>query len=365
MTSPSRWALFSLVTLLGACAPELHLNDIQVIGSHNSYKLAIDPVLFLPLAAQLPGLARGLDYSHEPLPVQLDHGVRQIELDVYYDPHGGRFAHPAVLDGLHRAGLELSEPFDPNGELLAPGFKVLHRPDIDFRSHCQTLQRCLQALHAWSMAHPSHVPIVVAFNAKDELRSDRDPPGAVGLDAAAWAALDREIVSAIGREHMITPDDVRGDHETLDDAVLAEDWPTLDDARGKLLFVLDETVEKMESYAAGHPSLQGRALFLNVVEGRAESAIRILNEPIEQHDYIRELVEQGYLVRTRADADTEEARSGDTRRRDAALDSGAQMVSTDYYLPDKRFGKGYSVQLPGGGVARCNPVRMPSCHIVE
>jgi hypothetical protein len=358
-------ALLVLAAMLGACAPELHLNDIQVIGTHNSYKRAIDPVLFLPLAAQLPGLARSLDYEHGPLPEQLDHGVRQLELDVYYDPHGGRFAHPAVLDGLHKAGLAPSEPFDPNGELLAPGFKVLHRPDIDFRSTCSTLQRCLQAIRGWSSAHPTHVPIVIAFNIKDELRTAHDPPEAPALDSEAWNALDREIVSAVGREHMITPDDVRGDHETLDDAVLAEDWPALDDARGKLLFVLDETEEKMASYAAGHASLRGRALFLNVVEGRAESAIRILNEPIEQHDYIHELVEQGYLVRTRADADTAEARTGDTRRRDAAFDSGAHMVSTDYELPDKRFGKGYSVQLPGGGIARCNPVRLPSCRIDE
>jgi hypothetical protein len=365
MSLLARWGLFLLVVTLGACAPELHMNDMQVIGTHNSYKLAIDPVLFLPLAAQLPGLARGLDYAHEPLPAQLDRGVRQLELDVYYDPRGGRFAHPAVLDGLRRAGIAPSEPFDPNGELLAPGFKVLHRPDIDFRSHCPTLQRCLQALDGWSRAHPRHVPIVVTVNAKDELASAHDPPGTVGLDAAAWDALDREIIGVVGRDHVITPDDVRGDHETLDDAVLSDDWPALDDARGKLLFVLDENEEKIESYAAGHPSLRGRVLFVNAVEGRAESAVRILNEPLEQHDYIHELVEQGYLVRTRADADTAEARSGDTKRRDAALDSGAHMVSTDYHVRDGRFGKGYVVQLPGGGVARCNPVRLPACKIEE
>jgi hypothetical protein len=209
------------------------------------------------------------------------------------------------------------------------------------------------------------VPIVVTFNAKDELVTAHDPPGTIGLDATAWDALDREIVDVVGRDHMITPDDVRGDHETLDDAVLSEDWPALDDARGKLLFVLDEGDEKNESYAAGHPSLRGRVLFVNAVEGRAESAVRILNEPLEQHDYIHELVEQGYLVRTRADADTEEARSGDTKRRDVAFDSGAHMVSSDYYVQDKRFGKGYGVQLPGGGAARCNPVRLPACKIDE
>jgi urease beta subunit len=64
-------------------------------------------------------------------------------------------------------------------------------------------------------------------------------------------------------------------------------------------------------------------------------------------------------VRTRADADTVEARSGDTTRRDAALGSGAHFVSTDYVFPDERFGTGYVVDLPGDTAARCNPVSAP------
>ena len=42
------------------------------------------------------------------------------------------------------------------------------------------------------------------------------------------------------------------------------------------------------------------------------------------------LVKQGYLVRTRSDENTEQARTDDTTRRDLALSSGAQMISTDY-----------------------------------
>jgi hypothetical protein len=46
-------------------------------------------------------------------------------------------------------------------------------------------------------------------------------------------------------------------------------------------------------------------------------------------------------------------------------------VSTDYYLAghpeNPGFGTGYRVGLPGGGVARCNPVRRPDprCRIAE
>ena len=70
---------------------------------------------------------------------------------------------------------------------------------------------------------------------------------------------------------------------------------------------------------------------------------------------------QGYIVRTRADADTEEARSGDTGPRDLAISSGAQFVSTDYYVADARADTSegwtdYSVSLPGNFIARENPV---------
>ena len=72
------------------------------------------------------------------------------------------------------------------------------------------------------------------------------------------------------------------------------------------------------------------------------------------------------MVRTRADADPVQARTGDTTMRDAALASGAHYVSTDYEFPDDRFGTGYVVDLPGDGAARCTPVTAPRrCRLVD
>lgn len=76
----------------------------------------------------------------------------------------------------------------------------------------------------------------------------------------------------------------------------------------------------------------------------------------ERLQLARAAVQAGFIVRTRADADTVEARSGSVVRKDAAFNSGAQYVSTDYMQPDSRFGP-YSVQLPAGAVAICNSVR--------
>jgi hypothetical protein len=63
------------------------------------------------------------------------------------------------------------------------------------------------------------------------------------------------------------------------------------------------------------------------------------------------------MVRTRADADTREARINDAQRRQAAFASGAQAISTDYYLPTNPFGNAYRVHV--SGAIQCNPVTAP------
>ena len=103
------------------------------------------------------------------------------------------------------------------------------------------------------------------------------------------------------------------------------------------------------------PSLQDRILFVNVKEGQPAAAFRVINDPVKNRRYIQDLVLKGYLVRTRADSDTKEARTGDTTRLEAALDSGAHFISTDYYLPGNKFGTSYRVQLPTQTSVRFNP----------
>ncbi|MDQ2841215.1 MAG: phosphatidylinositol-specific phospholipase C1-like protein, partial [Acidobacteriota bacterium] len=108
------------------------------------------------------------------------------------------------------------------------------------------------------------------------------------------------------------------------------------------------------------PSLKGRMMFVNATEGRPEAAFRIVNEAQRDWAYIQYLVRSGYFVRTRADADTVEARKGDyTRWRDALI-SGAQIISTDYYLPDPRLRTGYQLQLPGGKPGCWNTLLLPA-----
>jgi len=57
------------------------------------------------------------------------------------------------------------------------------------------------------------------------------------------------------------------------------------------------------------------------------------------------------------DGGVKAVKAGDTKRRDTALASGAQMLSTDYPF-DWKAASGFHVGF-GGPKARCNPVNAP------
>jgi hypothetical protein len=340
-----------------ADADAQRMNQTQVIGSHNSYKLPIDPALFQLLRAKSGERMDGLDYSHAPIPEQLDLGLRNLELDVVHDPDGGRYADPYGLRVLQQMA-QPTAAYDKE-RMKAPGLKVLHVQDIDFRSHVYTFREALQQMKQWSDANPRHLPVLVTMNAKDSSMDDANFVKALPFDKAAFDAWDAEIRAVLPPTQLLTPDDVRGEYPTLEAAVLAHAWPSIADARGRFLFVLDESGEKLKTYTEGHPSLKGRAMFANAKPGSPEAAVLIMNSPDKQFRQIQHAVRSGYLVRTRADAETREARTGDRSRMETAFASGAHYVTTDYYREDQRFGSGYKVHFPGERFARWNPLLLP------
>ena len=332
---------------------DLPINKVQIIGSHNSYKRAIDSALFSLLKEKNPNAARGLEYSHIGLGEQLDLGLRNLEIDVYADEKGGKYAHPK---GLEWEAAAHPPVYDPEGEMNRPGFKVFHVQDLDFRSNCPTFSGCLRQLKAWSDAHKDHYPIYVTMNTKDaEIKS----PGFTipeKFTAEVFDRLDKEILDNLGREYLITPDDIRGTYPTLEGAVLAGHWPTMGRARGKFIFILDEGGEHRDAYISNHPSLKGRVLFTDSPAGTPEAAFMIINNSKKDGDKIREMVKKGYMVRTRADSDTEEARANDRSSFQAACVSGAQIITTDYYYKSTFFPSDYSVQFEDGKYVRRNGI---------
>lgn len=311
----------------------IKLNELQVIGSHNSYKIAIEKPLLNYLLQMNPDI-KSLEYEHIPLIQQLDLGLRGLELDVFHDPEGGYYSNPKGLEIIKASG-NSPLPFDQEEKLKVPGLKVFHVQEIDFRSHNLLFMDALVELKNWSEANPGHTPIIITMNTKDgEVPNTRKP---LPFTADALQNIDLEIRAVFSENQLITPDLVRGDFDTLEKAVLSKGWPVLSEVRNRFLFVLDEGDAKADAYLSKFPKLKGAVLFVNKEEGNPNAAFRIMNDPVKDFQRIQQLVDLGYLVRTRADAGTEEARTNDYSRFEKAKASGAQIITTDYYVPSTLF----------------------------
>lgn len=358
--------LFRLLTFLAVaamCFPQhlsaddfdaqTRLNQIQVVGTHNSYHVEPHPSIMKLIRRFVPSQAVALEYSHRPLPEQLAKlGIRQIELDVFADPNGAHYAEPMGLKLVADYKFPPVPDPDPTGALDQPGLKVIHEPDFDFATTVKTFAGALRQVKEWSDANPNHIPVMVLV----EVKQNRISPlfkKPMPFDAAALDAVDAEILSVFKPEQIITPDSVRGTAPSLREVITGKGWPLLDKVRGKLMFALDNGGEIRDLYLKGHESLRDRVLFASVPADHPAAAFMRVNDPISSFKQIQTLVKQGFIVRTRADASTKQARTGDASRRDKALASGAQFVSTDYPEANKAFSD-YSVQIPN--VARRNPV---------
>ncbi len=293
-----------LATLSG---PDLRMNQIQMLATHNSYHKA------------RPILPLNLDYSFEPLDVQLeDQGVRSFELDLNFRDRR---------------------------------FEVFHKWN-DWRTTCRKLTDCLKTMKTWSDGHRLHHPLVVLLEAKDSFDD---------VDAAAYIAkLDEEILSVWPSDRLVTPDLVRGDSTTLRDAIVQRGWPSLASVRGRAMFVLMGSSELRTAYAHDGRSLDGRAAFVTSSTDAPYASFTIMDDPKADGEAIRAAVSAGFMVRTRADSGLKEPRANDYTRLEAALASGAHVVSTDF--PAKVDDVEYVAQIPDGNPSRCNPVAtVPGC----
>jgi hypothetical protein len=290
---------------------ELRLNQLQAKGTHNSYHVAVEGMT-----------VQALQYTHAPLAEQLAaQGVRQFELDTRWDQEAGEHY-------------------------------VVHIPIVDEETRCRRFVDCLAAIATWSKKNPAHHPIFIQVEPKDGLPPDPEE---------RFAALEAEILARFPRERIITPDDVRGAAPTLRDAIVAGGWPTLGEVRGKVLFFVDESGPWRAAYAHGDQHLDGRLMFVDSEPGAPYEAVYVLNDPTAPA--VPDAVKQGFIVRTRADSDNVEPLAGDTAKRDAALASGAQLVSTDYPAPVQ--GIDFVLEIPGGTPSRPNPLVAPAGMTAE
>jgi hypothetical protein len=251
----------------------LHLNDIQMEGTHNSYHIELTG-----------GIIPAWHYTHQALDVQLAmQGVRQFELDFHY-----------------------------NG----PGDFPVHHVPPDIGSTCISLPECLGLLKTWSDAHPRHAPLVVLLEQKDELDATKI--------TGHYDEVDALLLSVWPRERIITPDEVRGQRATLREAVTTDGWPTLGKTRGRILFAF---IGDSTEYMSGHPNLENRIVFPRATVSDPFAAFVLLDNAESSETEITDAVKQGFIVRTRYNG--EELKLVPAVL-DAAQRGGAQCISGDF-----------------------------------
>lgn len=292
----------------------LRINDLQMKGTHNSYhqRPSADPI-------------DEWNYSHAPLSVQVaEQGVRQFELDVHYRADEKRF-------------------------------HVYHLPGADDQSSCPLFVDCLGELKTWSDANPGHHPLFVFIEPKDD--ADR----VVDAISGHLGDLEAEILSVWPRRRIITPDDVKGAHATLREAVQAGDWPTLGEARGKAVFVLleddHETGSLHAEYTNGNTSLDGKLMFATALESDPYGAILSINSP---HDTrIEAAARQGFIVRTMPGDPFVDGAFTSRADLEAGLDGYAHILSNDDPVPGRA--DDYWLDLKGGNPTRCHKLAPSVC----
>ena len=170
----------------------------------------------------------------------------------------------------------------------------------------------LAEIEAWSSANPNHLPVMVMV----EIKAQSVPDAAAAEGIELLDALDAELTSVFDSDQLITPDDVRGDAATLESAVLQPGWPTLEDSRGKVMILLNN---------------QGDVRDLSSTGARTSRVGRCSRAPAPVMPMLHSCVWTTRIHRRLP-----------TSRRPAAFASGAQFLSTDYYLPSTSTARTWS-----------------------
>lgn len=293
---------------------DIHLNEIQLIATHNSYKKRPNQLGIFFVSLYDGKEPSDIIYEHAPLTDQFNRGVRGIELDVR--KRGNR--------------LELT-----------------HVPLVDNRATSPDFTLALEEIKHWSDNNADHVPLMIML----ELKSDWEmlDPWLKPIDKAILDEINETIQSVFSEDQLLCPDDVRAEGKTLEESITTNGWPKLQDTQGKVMFIMLPNKSFRDMYHDGHESLEGRMIFTSSKQVGEDTAVIFMDNP--DVEKITMLVEKNYIVRTRADANMI---VDDTRTQNAKA-SGAQILSTDYPPGEADVETGYVCSFDGKMV-RLNPV---------
>lgn len=292
----------------------LRLNHLQALGTHNSYHQQPQAPLHPSHKYTMPTLTDQLEL----------HGVRQFEWDLHWHTDGH--------------------------------LEVFHIPLIDQVSSCTLFADCLEETRAWSDANPAHAPLIIWMELKDDV--DNGVLGDYASLAGHYEDVETAILDVFEPPRVLTPDEVRGEHGTLPEALSAVGWPTLGELRGRVVFVFLEDGAHRDAYLEGSPSLEGKLLFVDSDDpSQPFAGFFKINNAQGDFDLVQERVSAGFIVTSNVD-DVDGSLENNVAKLAASLDSGTHFLSTNY--PAIATDGSYFAQIPEGSPVRCNPVSAPA-----
>ncbi len=210
----------------------------------------------------------------------------------------------------------------PFRDALKKDWYIYHVAGIDPNTTVDRLSGFLQICSGIQRAIPRHEVITVFLDIKDRFhkRADASQSGAV---------LDGLLIDALGEDHIYRPRDLltrQPGATSLQKAVAAQGWPTLEELRGKFLFVLTGSTKNLATYASAGKA-NGRAAFLSTAISKAREVpgpghIVFYNMSGENVRFSRNVHQAGLVSRTYYVDDKERFRS--------AIDHNCHHIATDH-----------------------------------
>lgn len=258
-----------------AMTDEVRINEIAVIGTHNSYQLlTYTPRRIISKILKHTHIVKirdKSDFEMDTLTEQLEQGVRNLEIDI--------------------------ETVDDNGSV---SFIVTHDPLIDNVSSCHDFSKCLEEIALWSDHNPGHIPVYLLIEPKGDVPEIKNMKNFSAEYALEFDKVIREVLG----DRLLTPDDAMGEYESFGEMRKADGWPTLKESAGKIIVIL-HPCSITEDYINTDPSIRTQAMFPALRFGDADrpcTSFILENNPSDavKNNTIA-VDEKRIMVRTRAD----------------------------------------------------------------
>ena len=303
----------------------LKFNELSFVATHNSYQTrAADSYceIFDNLSALTFDLVSGKtgEYCSQTLTEQFNCGIRSIELDI--------------------------EPVE-DGDAVS--FTCMHMPYLDSGTTCYDLALALKEIKMWSDYNPNHLPITIIIEPK-RVFVPMENMKFMNIDYAL--ALDEMLRDVLG-DKLFEPADMLRDYDSFAEMRFADDWCEAEDMLGKVLVLLHDTAVT-EEYIALDESIKTQAMFPMLRyddKDLSYASFLLINDPTEALEASEEIIgEYNLIVRTQVDTFT----SVSQEKRENAMLSGAQILSTDYPVRNDLTAESYAVSFDNSKTVRIN-----------